>query len=84
MNSSYRFQKEIGNNSNIPQNKTEEILRCIELFDASITACETWHEVSALKLNDYWVCDGDHNLNWKTTGYSKILDILMVIFDFCK
>lgn len=78
----YRFQKKFRNNQNIPQDKYEGTFKCIELCDASITACETWYEVSALLLKDYGTCEGDQHLNWKTHGFSTILDILMVIKEF--
>lgn len=50
----------------------------MEKFDNSMQCSDTWFEVSARGLSDYWLCEGDHLLNWKDRGYKTVFDLLMV------
>lgn len=47
-------------------------------FDNSIQCSDSWFDVSAKKINNYWTCDGDPVLNWKDRGYKTLFDLLFV------
>ncbi|XP_058791609.1 spermine oxidase isoform X2 [Phymastichus coffea] len=70
------FYKEIYNNPLITKGKEEEILNFLHNYENSIECSDTWYNISAIRLKDYWQCKGDSLLNWKTNGYSKIFDLL--------
>lgn len=60
----------------------EEIINWIHSYHTSIECCDSWFELSALRLKEYWTCDGDSLLNWKTNGYIKLFDLLTVSSKF--
>lgn len=47
-------------------------------MENSFQSSDTWFDVSANGLSEYWECEGDQTLNWKKHGYKTFLDILMV------
>lgn len=74
----FRFYKVIEGNPRISSERVEQLLEWIEKFDNSIQCSDTWFDVSAKGLTEYWDCEGDLLLNWKTHGYSKVFDLLTV------
>ncbi|XP_014236465.1 spermine oxidase-like [Trichogramma pretiosum] len=71
-----QFHKEIKHNTLISEHRAEKILDWMHKYENSIDCCDTWFELSATRLKEYWECDGDPLLNWKTLGYNKIFDLL--------
>ncbi|XP_014205598.1 spermine oxidase-like isoform X2 [Copidosoma floridanum] len=71
------FYKEIDNNPLITKETAEQVLDWMHKYHNSIDCCDSWHKVSFARLKDYWTCEGDQLLNWKTNGYSKIFDLLV-------
>lgn len=47
-------------------------------FENSIEASDNWYDTSAKSFCQYWICEGDHLLNWKDKGYRTVLDLLQV------
>ena len=57
-------------------------MRNLELNILGLDGCDSWHDISYTD-SEYQECEGDKMINWKTEGYSKFLQILMVkIFYF--
>lgn len=48
-------------------------------MENSIECSDTWFDVSAKCLAEYWECEGDSLLNWKDRGYKTLFDLLLVI-----
>ena len=59
----------------------EKYLSNLELTIQGTSSADSWNELSTSD-NQYHDASGDHIINWKTEGYSKLLDILMVIYYF--
>ena len=47
-------------------------------FENSINGADSWFETSGVGLAEYWECEGNLLLSWKSGGYQKVLDLLMV------
>jgi hypothetical protein len=47
-------------------------------FENSIDGSDSWFETSGRGLTEYWECKGNLLLSWKSGGYRKVLDLLMV------
>jgi len=47
-------------------------------MENSVQSSDTWFDVSAKRLTEYWDCEGDLLLNWKGRGYKTIFDLLLV------
>lgn len=54
------------------------MLDWIHKFDNSIQSSDSWFEVSAKEIANYWTCEGDLLLNWKHHGYKTLFDLLSV------
>ncbi|KAJ8686785.1 hypothetical protein QAD02_022579 [Eretmocerus hayati] len=72
----HKFYEEIKGHPLITSQKAEQILNWMHKYQNSIECSDTWFDVSATKLKDYWSCEGDPVLNWKTNGYCKVFDLL--------
>lgn len=48
-------------------------------MENSVECSDTWFDVSAKRLTEYWECEGDSLLNWKDRGYKTLFDLLLVI-----
>ncbi|KAK0084928.1 hypothetical protein PV325_006130 [Microctonus aethiopoides] len=48
----------------------------MEKFDNSIQCSDSWLDVSAQGITEYWTCEGDLLLNWKDQGYKTLFDLL--------
>ncbi|KAJ9592066.1 hypothetical protein L9F63_001405, partial [Diploptera punctata] len=46
-------------------------------FENSINGADSWFETSGRGLTEYWDCEGNLLLSWKSGGYRKVLDLLM-------
>lgn len=46
-------------------------------FENSINGADSWFETSGVGLTEYWECEGNLLLSWKSGGYQKFLDLLM-------
>ncbi|XP_066589216.1 spermine oxidase-like isoform X2 [Prorops nasuta] len=75
-----RFYKNIKENPVIELNEAKQFLDWIEKFDNSLQCSDSWFDVSAKGLREYWECDGDPLLNWKDRGYKTVFEILMKAF----
>lgn len=53
-------------------------LRSLEGIRLSSESADSWCDISARGLMEYRTCPGDQLVDWKTRGYSTILDILTV------
>lgn len=51
-------------------------------FDNSLQCSDSWFDVSAKEITNYWTCDGDLVLNWKDRGYKTLFDLLSVCIFF--
>ncbi|XP_069688815.1 uncharacterized protein [Periplaneta americana] len=46
-------------------------------FENSIDGSDSWFETSGRGLTEYWDCEGNLLLSWKSGGYRRVLDLLM-------
>ncbi|XP_021918923.1 spermine oxidase-like isoform X2 [Zootermopsis nevadensis] len=72
------FQKKMeeefsGSHSTIGQ----YFLDWFQKFENSIDGSDSWFETSGRGLTEYWDCEGNLLLSWKSGGYQKALDLLM-------
>ncbi|KAK0159138.1 hypothetical protein PV328_010060 [Microctonus aethiopoides] len=56
--------------------RAAEFLEWMEKFDNSIQCSDSWLDVSAQGITEYWTCEGDLLLNWKDQGYKTLFDLL--------
>jgi len=47
-------------------------------LENSINGADSWFETSGVGLTEYWECEGNMLLSWKSGGYRQVLDLLMV------
>ena len=47
-------------------------------FENSLNGADSWFETSGVGLTEYWECEGNLLLSWKSGGYQQVLDLLMV------
>lgn len=52
-------------------------------FENCIDGSDSWFETSGHGLTEYWECEGNLLLAWKSGGYQKVLDLLMVRPHLC-
>lgn len=71
-----RFYKTFDKNPFTSRNKAEQLLDWIHKFDNSIQCSDSWFDVSAKEIVNYWTCDGDLVLNWKSHGYKTLFTLL--------
>ncbi|XP_046431547.1 possible lysine-specific histone demethylase 1 isoform X1 [Neodiprion fabricii] len=57
--------------------RAEEFLEWICKYESIIESCDSWSEVSASGLAEYWICEGNPLLNWKGRGYKTLFEVLM-------
>ncbi|XP_031787268.1 spermine oxidase [Nasonia vitripennis] len=64
--------------SNIPEVFLEKkkYLQYLELFTISFSSADSWRDVSLFNNDRFRVFPGDHIINWKDDGYSKVFDLL--------
>lgn len=74
---SHEFYKIFKKKSFADKEEAELFLDWIHKFDNSIQCSDTWFDVSAKGITEYWHCEGDPLLNWKTNGYKTLFDLLM-------
>ncbi|KAK2585862.1 hypothetical protein KPH14_010456 [Odynerus spinipes] len=74
---SHEFCKILKEKSFANKEETELFLDWIQKFDNSVQCSDTWFDVSAKGITEYWQCEGDALLNWKTRGYKTVFDLLM-------
>lgn len=62
----------------------KQFIEFFHKYENSMEGSESWYDTSAKSLPEYWLCDGDHLLNWKDRGYKTLFDILQVeLIDLC-
>ncbi|KAK9309747.1 hypothetical protein QLX08_000736 [Tetragonisca angustula] len=71
-----KFYKIFDENPFTSRDKAEQLLDWMHKFDNSIQCSDSWFDVSAKEINNYWTCDGDLVLNWKDRGYKTLFDLL--------
>ncbi|XP_078033301.1 uncharacterized protein LOC144468047 isoform X2 [Augochlora pura] len=71
-----QFYKKFETNPFTTRDKAEQLLDWIHKFDNSIQCSDSWFDVSAKRINEYWICEGDPLLNWKHHGYKTLFDLL--------
>lgn len=74
----FRFYKILKEKSFADKEEAELFLDWIHKFDNSIQCSDTWFDVSAKGIAEYWQCEGNSLLNWKTHGYKTLFDLLLV------
>lgn len=74
-----RFEKYYEKKPFTSRARANQFLSWMDKMECSIECCDTWQEVSATRLAEYWQCDGDPLLNWKDRGYITVFDLLLVI-----
>jgi hypothetical protein len=47
-------------------------------FENCINGADSWFETSGVGITEYWDCEGNLLLSWKSRGYQQVLDLLMV------
>jgi len=47
-------------------------------FENCINGADSWFETSGVGVTEYWECEGNLLLSWKSGGYQQVLDLLMV------
>ncbi|XP_046750213.1 spermine oxidase-like isoform X2 [Diprion similis] len=57
--------------------RAEEFLEWIRRYECIIDSCDSWSEVCASGLAEYWICPGNPLLNWKGRGYKTLFEVLM-------
>ncbi|XP_076759373.1 peroxisomal N(1)-acetyl-spermine/spermidine oxidase [Xylocopa sonorina] len=72
-----RFYKIFEENPFTTRDKAEQLLDWMHKFDNSVQCSDSWFDVSAKKITDYWTCEGDLILNWKDYGYKTLFNLLM-------
>ncbi|CAK9807642.1 Peroxisomal N(1)-acetyl-spermine/spermidine oxidase, partial [Anthophora quadrimaculata] len=70
------FYKRFEENPFTTRDRAEELLNWMHKFDNSIQCSDSWFDVSAKEITNYWTCEGDHVLNWKYHGYKTLFDLL--------
>ncbi|KOC63640.1 Spermine oxidase [Habropoda laboriosa] len=71
-----RFYKKFEENPFTTRERAEQLLDWMHKFDNSIQSSDTWFDVSAKHITNYWTCEGDLLLNWKHNGYKILFDLL--------
>ncbi|XP_003704750.2 uncharacterized protein LOC100878001 [Megachile rotundata] len=71
-----QFYKIFEENPFTTRDRAEQLLDWMHKFDNSIQCSDSWFDVSAKEITKYWVCEGDHVLNWKYHGYKTLFDLL--------
>lgn len=71
-----QFYKIFNENPFTSRDRAEQLLDWMHKFDNSIQCSDSWFDVSAKEITNYWTCDGDLVLNWKDRGYKTLFDLL--------
>lgn len=71
-----QFYKTFNENPFTSRDRAEQLLDWMHKFDNSIQCSDSWFDVSAKEITNYWTCDGDLVLNWKDRGYKTLFDLL--------
>ncbi|CAD6204122.1 GSCOCG00009874001-RA-CDS [Cotesia congregata] len=71
------YNKVYEKNKYTNEKRAKEYLGWMERFDDSIQGSDTWYDVSTHGILEYWICEGDLLLNWKTSGFQTILQLMM-------
>lgn len=74
-----RYYKIFDENHFTNTTRAAEYLSWMEKTENSVECSDTWFDVSAKRLSEYWECEGDLLLNWKDRGYKTLFDLLLVI-----
>ncbi|CAG5075176.1 Similar to Smox: Spermine oxidase (Mus musculus), partial [Cotesia congregata] len=72
-----QYNKVYEKNKYTNEKRAKEYLGWMERFDDSIQGSDTWYDVSTHGILEYWICEGDLLLNWKTSGFQTILQLMM-------
>jgi hypothetical protein len=56
----------------------QSFLDWFQKYENSINGADSWFETSGRGLTEYWECEGNMLLSWKSGGFHKVLDLLMV------
>ncbi|XP_077274574.1 uncharacterized protein LOC143904120 isoform X2 [Temnothorax americanus] len=72
-----KYYEAFDENPFMNRTRVADYLAWIEKMENSIECSDTWFDVSAKGMAEYWDCEGDPALNWKDRGYKTILDLLM-------
>lgn len=72
-----RFSQYFKDHPEINNSLQKDLLRFFDLVTRSLSAANTWYDVSLKGDLEYEECEGPFQINWKERGYSTVLDILM-------
>ncbi|XP_036336586.1 spermine oxidase-like [Rhagoletis pomonella] len=71
------FWRDLEQSPEIDKTVAREFFENYKKFESSIEASDHLFEVSGQGLLEYWKCEGDMLLNWKTKGFRSFLQFLM-------
>ncbi|XP_015439431.1 PREDICTED: spermine oxidase-like [Dufourea novaeangliae] len=71
-----QFYKIFEKNPFTTRDRAEQLLDWMHKFDNSIQCSDSWFDVSAKGITQYWTCEGEYLLNWKYHGYKTLFDLL--------
>ena len=74
----FRFYKKFEENRFTSNERAAQFFDWIEKYDNHMQCSDSLFDVSARRMVDFKNCEGNPGLNWKTKGFSTILDLLMV------
>ncbi|XP_071629018.1 peroxisomal N(1)-acetyl-spermine/spermidine oxidase-like isoform X2 [Temnothorax longispinosus] len=72
-----KYYEALDKNPFMNRTRVADYLAWIEKMENVVQFGDTWFDVSAKAMAEYWDCEGDPALNWKDRGYKTILDLLM-------
>ena len=79
---SFRFEKHVNSEKaavyNVKQELCQSFLDWFHRFQNTIDGSDSWFDTSRVGNSEYKECKRNPTLSWKSSGYSRILDILMV------
>lgn len=77
---SHRYQEELKDSlyDDVDDELRHQFFDWFHKYENSIEASDSWYETSCRSLPEYWICEGDHLLNWRDKGYVTLFDLLQV------
>jgi hypothetical protein len=79
-----RFQKKMKEEFSTSHSSLGQyFLDWFQKLENFIDGSDSWFETSGCGLTEYWDCEGNLLMSWKSGGYQKVLDLLMVRLCLC-
>lgn len=84
---SLRFEKRISSEKaavyNVKHELSQSFLDWFHRFENTVDGSDSWFDTSGVGNSEYKECKGNPTLSWKSSGYSRVLDIMMVSIMEC-